>query len=79
MDSHRSWRVSMNEVGFPLHLTCIFDFSFGEKEAREYVDKLLPDSKVDDLSWKRVFEVCGGNAGQSNSYLGHSFMLIYCS
>ena len=76
MDSHRSWRVSMNEVGFPLYLTCIFDFSFGEKEAREYVDKLLPDSKVDDLSWKRVFEVCGGNAGQSNSYLGHSVMFI---
>ena len=77
MDSHRSWRVSMNEGGFPLYLTCIFDFSFGEKEAREYVDKLLPDSTVDDLSWKRVFEVCGGNAGQSNSYLGHSSMFMY--
>ena len=78
MDSHRSWRVSMNEGGFPLYLTCIFDFSFGEKEAREYVDKLLPDSTtVDDLSWKRIFEVCGGNAGQSNSYLGHSSMFIY--
>jgi hypothetical protein len=73
----------MNEVGFPLYLTCIFDFSFGEKEAREYLDKLLSDSTtvpgttVDDLSWKRVFEVCGGNAGQSNSYLGHSSMFIY--
>jgi hypothetical protein len=72
----------VNEGGFPLHLTCIFDFSFGEKEAREYVDKLLSDSTtvvytVDDLSWKRVFEVCGGNAGQSNSYFGHSSMLIY--
>ena len=44
MDSHRSWRVSMNEGGFPLYLTCIFDFSFGEKEARDYVDKLLPDA-----------------------------------
>ena len=50
--------------GFPLHLTCIFDFSFGEKEAREYVDKLLlPYQPVDDESWERVFEVCGGNAG----------------
>jgi hypothetical protein len=75
--------MATSEYGFQQWLTQHAAYSwrpvvigdFGKEDARKYLEKEAPGCKIDDSSWSKIYEVCGGNAGE---FMKSLLLVILC-